>query len=313
MAKKIYAGEEDVNEILATLRTSVLGKKCYGGINIKHSFKSDERFGFLYFTADAWMKMTALVSRFTTEVQWHGLTRRISESEFEIYDIIVPPHEVTAATVTSDQKQYNEWINGLDDETFNNLHFHGHSHVNMAVSPSGTDTKYRNDVVTQLPKPTEGEDVYYIFLIINRQHDWSAEIYDLTNNALYSTEDIGIEVQVGDTTIDKFIQEAKKVAVERRYNTGYTAGGTGANAGFAGPYGYQAKAVSPAVNNGQGGNKGSTAPVNAQQKGSKNNTGNNTGKKNSGLHSQEPPIRTGGPCCGYDTWADYYHALYADS
>lgn len=305
MAKKIYAGEDDVNEILATLRTSVLGKKCYGGINIKHSFKSDERFGFLYFTADAWMKMTSLVSRFTTEVQWHGLTRRISEFEFEIYDIIVPPHEVTAATVTSDQKEYNEWINALDDETFNAMHFHGHSHVNMHVSPSGVDDKYRNDVVTQLPKPTKGEDVYYIFLIINRQHEWSAEIYDLTNNALYSTDDIGIEVQVGDTTIDKFIQEAKKVAIERKYTNGYAAG-------FAGPYGHQAKVVTPAANAVQANAKTNNQYGNTQQKNGKNNTANNTGKKVANQQNDELPVRTGGPCCGFDTWADYYKALYAE-
>ena len=107
-----------------------------------------------------------------------GIGRRIAEirreigltqSEFEIYDIIVPPHVVTGSTVTADYTKYSEWLNALEDDVFNSLHFHGHSHVNMACSPSGTDMKYRQDVVTQLPVPkNETDDSFYIFCIFNK-------------------------------------------------------------------------------------------------------------------------------------------------
>ena len=141
MAKPIYVPQDEATRIIEALRAQILNSKCYGSIDIRQNFKSDDRCALLYFTPMAWIKMTALVSEFSTEVQWHGLVRRLSECEFEIYDILVPPHTVTAATVTSDQEKYSNWINGLDDETFNALRFHGHSHVNMPVSPSGLKTR----------------------------------------------------------------------------------------------------------------------------------------------------------------------------
>ena len=84
MAKQIYMTNDDVENIVekvcTELRSNFSGLKCYGSIDIKRSFtfKSDDRIAMLYFTPIAWIKMTALVSRFETEVQWHGLVRRIS-------------------------------------------------------------------------------------------------------------------------------------------------------------------------------------------------------------------------------------------
>ena len=219
MSKPIYVPKQDADRLIEQIKAQLFGSKCYGSIEIKQNLAKDNRRAMLYFSPTAWIKMTALVSEFSTEVQWHGLVSRVSEDEFEVYDIIVPPHRVTAATVTSDQEKYTEWINSLDDDTFNNLRFHGHSHVNMAVTPSTVDTDYRRDIITQLPRADENNDVFYIFLIINKSHYWSAEIYDLTNNALYSTVDKEIDMRVllddGDD-VESFVIEAKKLAV---YNT----------------------------------------------------------------------------------------------
>ena len=217
MAKPIYLTSDDVESVCREVRTTLSGLKCYGSIDIKRSFKKDKRVAALYFDPIAWIKMTALVSRFGTEVQWHGKVHRISENEFEVYDILVPPHEVSGATVTSEYKPYIEWMDSLDDDTFEALRFHGHSHVDMSVSPSSVDNKYRLDLVTQLPKPSEDDDVFYIFLIINKSHEWSAEIYDLTNNALYDTDEIIMGCFLEDEDLDSFIEDAKKVAVRKSY------------------------------------------------------------------------------------------------
>lgn len=213
MAKPIYMTDTDIDSVMAELR-SIVGKKCYGGIDIqyKKNLARDNRSAAIYFTTSAWIKMTSLVARFKTEVQWHGLVKRVSEAEFRVYDIIVPPHEVSGTTVTSDYAKYTEWINALDDDTFDDMHFHGHSHVNMGVIPSAVDNKYRTDVVTQLPKPMPGGDVFYIFMIMNKDHAMSAEIYDLTYNALYETGDIIFDVDM-DIDLDGFVNNAKKVAV----------------------------------------------------------------------------------------------------
>ena len=168
MAKPIYIPQDEAARTIEELKMQILKpySKYNGSISILTELKKDDRCALIYFTPMAWIKMTALVSEFSTEVQWHGLVRRLSEFEFEIYDILVPPHTVTSATVTSDNEKYSNWINGLDDESFNALRFHGHSHVNMAVTPSVTDKDYRKDVITQLPNPNENNDMFYIFLII---------------------------------------------------------------------------------------------------------------------------------------------------
>lgn len=284
MAKPIYMTNNDVESICAELRRTLDGMKCYGNIDIKRSLKSDDRIATLYFTQMAWIKMTALVSRFETEVQWHGMVRRISENEFEIYDILVPPHEVSGATVTSEYESYIEWMDGLDDDTFNAVRFHGHSHVNMSVSPSSVDNKYRLDLVTQLPKPTGGDDIFYIFLIINKKHEWSAEIYDLTNNALYSTDEICVECLLGDSNLDAFIAEAKKVAVARTTYTYGNEGGYGASS-----YGGYSHGVSTTL-------KASTSTAQTKKNASK-------GKKTK---------KSGGDYYGYDSLEEYYEAVYGE-
>lgn len=297
MAKQIYMTNDDVENIVekvcTELRSNFSGLKCYGSIDIKRSFtfKSDDRIAMLYFTPIAWIKMTALVSRFETEVQWHGEVRRISENEFEIYDVLVPPHEVSGATVTSEYKPYIEWMDGLDDDTFNAVRFHGHSHVNMTVSPSSVDNKYRLDLVTQLPKPTGDDDVFYIFLIINKKHEWSAEIYDLTNNALYGTDDIYMECYLEDTDVDSFIAEAKKVAVARSYAYGGTHHGGSSYGGssyggisYYGGTSYGGSAQKPAAVHGSSSGKGK-------------------GKKNE---------KSSGKYFGYDSLEEYYESVYGE-
>lgn len=291
MAKRIYMTDTDVESIVGELRSTLTGMRCYGSVDIKRTFKTDDRFALIYFTPIAWAKMATLVARYDTEVQWHGCVNRVSEFEFEIYDIIVPPHEVTGTTVTSAYKPYGDWLNALDDDTFNSVKFHGHSHVNMSVTPSGTDEKYRLDLVTQLPKPVNGNDVFYIFLIINKRHEWSAEIYDFTHNALYSTADIAIDTILDDDGdgLENFMAEAKKVAVSRTYNSTYQ--GTSYGSSYRGSSYEQPKSVTPVSQ------IGAAAKTEGFQ-----NEGKKTkhkGKKNGG-----------GKCCGYDTWDEYYAAVY---
>jgi len=215
MSKPIFMSDAEVEQFITELRRQLNGMKFFGSISFKKDIKSTGKKASVYFTETAWVKIKALVDSFKTEVQWHGLTRRVSENEFEVYDIIVPPHEVSSATVTSDYAEYTDWLNALPDEVFNDLHFHGHSHVDMAVSPSGVDNKYRTDLVTQIPIPKDDEDAYYIFMIFNKKNEWSGEIFDIKNNTIYDTADITIDAYCGEIGwVSEFIKDAKKVAVE---------------------------------------------------------------------------------------------------
>jgi hypothetical protein len=167
----------------------------------------------------------------------------------------------------------------------------------MTVSPSSTDEKYRLDLITQLPKPVNGMDVFYIFMIINKRHQWSAEIYDLTNNALYSTADIDVDVCLNDygESLEEFMTETKKVAVGRSTHTGsygghYSGGRYGGNVGgHVGNNGKQSTSVTPVS---RVGSVNSPAKTSTKEK--------NKSKKNEGE----------GKRYEYDTLDEYYAAVY---
>ncbi len=196
MAKKIFVSDDDIRQMLERA-TSQLKKEKFqsGNVELSMPITSDDRKAELKFSAKAWFKMYALVHKYSTEVEWHGTVERCNESTFLVKDVLIFPHEVSGATVVSDQKAYEEWLDSLDDDTFNAIRFHGHSHVNMQVNPSSVDMGYRKNMLNNFGTPTGNDDYFYIFIITNKKGDMSSEIYDLTNNALYGTADIKITVE----------------------------------------------------------------------------------------------------------------------
>lgn len=238
MAKRIQCSPEDIEEIIAQVRKQLETAKTTQGTYTVNFARPDNRKINLRITETAWAKMTALVADFDGEVGWHGLVRRAAPDLFEVYDVLVYPHEVTSATITADQAKYEAWLDGLDDETFAALRFHGHSHVNFGVSPSGTDDEVRRKKLGEFPRNST-EDQFYIFMIINKKWEWSATVYDISDNSLYETGDINLEIQMGDTTMAKFLAEAKQLATKRTYTpTQYNYSG---NYGYSGYSGYQSK------------------------------------------------------------------------
>lgn len=143
---------------------------------------------------EAWLKMWSLVQTESGEIGWHGVVTRHSDKLFEITDILMYPQYVTGVTVQTDDVEYGNWlIKDLSDDQINNLRFHGHSHVNMGVSPSGVDTAWYNDILQGL-----SEEDYYIFAILNKREDYFIEIYDLKTNTIYEKKDIIINVIMSD-------------------------------------------------------------------------------------------------------------------
>ncbi len=132
------------------------------------------------FTDVAYTKMWKLVTGFSTEVGWHGVVKKLDNYTFLIEDIMVYPQVVTGATVQTDQEEYSNWLMGQPDDVFNNIRFHGHSHVNMQTSPSGTDTTMYNSFLQALPK-----DDYYIFFIMNKSGSLYKLVYDYKRNLMF--------------------------------------------------------------------------------------------------------------------------------
>lgn len=169
----------------------------------------------LNFSLKAWVKILSLINSYNTEVQWHGLVVRDNDTTFTVYDILIFPHSVTSCTVTSQQEEYEKWLNSLTNDEYRDLRFHGHSHVNMGVTPSSVDTNYRINIIKNFGKPTPEDDYFYIFFIGNKKGSYDIEIYDISNNVLYNTKDIllNVELEEGET-LQKFMCEAESVVSE---------------------------------------------------------------------------------------------------
>ena len=141
----------------------------------------------VYITAEAYVKLRKLVDATTTEIGWYGTITKMPgfESVFVIDDILVYPQTVTGATCVQDDDRVFEFELNLSTDQVNRKRFHGHSHVNMGVTPSGVDEQFYQDILTQV-------DDYFIVMITNKSGAYYTRFYDMQNNILYT----GIPVQV---------------------------------------------------------------------------------------------------------------------
>lgn len=222
MPKPIRLTEEARSQILAMFIEKLKNTPLNSGritISQEFTYKDTRKDRVcVKFMPRAYYRMLALVDRYTSEIAWHGTVKRDGNTFF-IEDILVYPQQVTGVNVDPDQDEYDEWSRALDDDVFNNLRFHGHSHVDMVVTPSSTDLEYQMGIVSQLRG-----DQFYIFMIINKKKDFVMKVYDYSTNTLYETEDLDVEIVGDDLELDKFLKEsAKKVTtVTYRNNTGYS-------------------------------------------------------------------------------------------
>lgn len=141
----------------------------------------------------ALLKMQALVNNYDKEIAWHGTVQQLPDSmNFIIEDIFMYPQRVSAATVDADEDTYGQWLVDNIDK-LNRMRMQGHSHVNMGVSPSGTDLTYYKTLLDQV------ED-YYIFLIMNKSGNIHIRFYDVLHNTLFT--DIPIKIWINDAITD---------------------------------------------------------------------------------------------------------------
>ena len=225
MGKPIKITKKHFDEVLKEFKASLSSMKLSDGkINYSRTFNNDDERTAVYFTTEAWVKMVALVHNFSEEVSWNGLVRRNGKDEpqgYIIYDIIVFPQEVTGSAVNTDQEKYQMWLMSLEDDVFNNVRMLGHSHVNMSVNPSSVDTTLQEKILGQLE-----DDMFYIFMIINKRFESHTVIYDLQKNMLYENGDVDVKLFDSSIQLDAFVANAKEFVTKKSaYSsaiTGYT-------------------------------------------------------------------------------------------
>lgn len=144
-------------------------------------------------SADLIYKMLTLVDESPTEISWHGFVHRNAEKQiYHIYDITLFPQINSACATNTDQTKYTEWLQKYitdPNSNFEDLRMHGHSHVNMDVFSSNVDDTYQQDLLKNCP-----ENDYYIFFIMNKKHENCILLYDFTQQILFETDDITIEI-----------------------------------------------------------------------------------------------------------------------
>lgn len=212
----------------AALEKTSKDAKFDGKVKFDFDFAKVEEKAILYFTETAWMKMQYLIAVFGSECAWHGVVERHGEdkSEFIVKDILVYPQQVTGATVTTDQKEYEDWMNDLDDETFNALKFHGHSHVNMGVTPSSVDNEHQRGIVSQL-----NDSQFYIFGIFNKSGNRWLKIFDMKRNVAFEKDDIEVKILMDGSRCFDLMEDADKKITTKTvsYAGGYSYGNYGAS------------------------------------------------------------------------------------
>lgn len=206
MSKPIVMTQEIKSQVLESLDKS-LGKRMINGTFSFSRTIADNQTAIVTFTEKAWIKQAMLIQEENKEVAWHGVCHREGDNEFVIEDILVYPQSVTAASVDMDVEQYSKWLMDNDeDERFNRIRFQAHSHVNMGVQPSGTDTDHQEQILNQL-----GKDDYYVFMIMNKKGETWQRIYDLKYNRMYEKNEIEILIDYEEDGVLEWLDESKKL------------------------------------------------------------------------------------------------------
>lgn len=215
MANLIKLTPDIVEEAIAAFKAA-LGtmRLTEGKIVFNKSLASSQRKARLLFSELAWLKMTALVSEYPSEIGWHGTARRGDGDAYYVDDIIVYPQNVTGSTVTPDQVAYQDWLMEQPDEVFNNIRFQGHSHVNMGVTPSTVDTAFYDEILSQLD-----DTMFYIFMVINKRGEKTVRIYDMAKNLYFGTGDVSVEIRNDGVGVEDLLKDADAKVKQVSYQT----------------------------------------------------------------------------------------------
>lgn len=211
--------DDIIKRILKQVEENLKGARTQNNMTVSVPTKLKPEAGELppsvLITPQAELKMKALVAQCAKEIAWHGIVDRDYKSNtYTIQDILVFPQEITAATVESVDEEYGPWLMNLPEEDFNKLRLHGHSHVNMGVNPSATDTNYQEELTNEV-------DDFYIFMIINKKGDYNIWIYNVEENIVYEKTDIIVASAAMDAQVwarDEIEQQVKEKKIVPKTN-----------------------------------------------------------------------------------------------
>ena len=208
--RPIWLNDEHRKEIMAAVEKTLMNMPLNSN---KFEFSTeladkDSREIHIYYTPEAYAMTVALLMEYQTEVAWHCLVRRLNETDFEVYDVLVYPQIVHSTTVSTDDERYGEWKTDIainDEEADANMFMQCHSHVNMGVFASQTDKNQQFEEIS-----LKGHEGFYIFQIWNKKLEVTSFVYDLENNAYYEGKEVITRVRIGDNEYaDEFAKNSR--------------------------------------------------------------------------------------------------------
>ena len=171
------------------------GKKCKTSRIMK--FKERKKPEIL-FTNEVLLKYRMIVNEVDTEIGWLSLVREIEPKEkYIVYDVIIPKQEVTGVTTELDEDDLTKIGYSMPPDKFEDVRCWCHSHVNMAVNPSGTDEQTFEQFYQHCP--------YFIRVICNKKDEMRVDFVDTEEEYRYD------EIEWSVSNIGKFNELEKRI------------------------------------------------------------------------------------------------------
>lgn len=214
--RQIKPSRANIKQILTYIKEMLEGRQYQKSITInleqlnKDLIKTRAVVPTIQITKEAFEKMNKLVQGCIDEIGFHGIVEK-EENTYTITDILVYPQTVTGATVTVDETELCEWQLAIPTETYNKIRMQGHSHVNMAATPSRTDHASYQKILQALP-----EDDFYLFLIMNKRGTIWMQFFDLKQNIVFENQDLKL-VKIGVEEDDDWYDQ-QMALVKRPYD-----------------------------------------------------------------------------------------------
>lgn len=175
-------------------------------MSVEYSLINDNAAPCIYVTPEADYKMRYYIDKTDKEIGWLGYVENLGNNTYVITDVFLVKQQVHSATTEILPDGLAQMANDLLSQgeegikKYNSIRLWGHSHVNMAPTPSAQDNKQMEDFAS---------NDYYIRLIGNKEGIWNVSLWDFKNNLLWEglTLHYYFDINIDDKLLDKEIKD----------------------------------------------------------------------------------------------------------
>jgi hypothetical protein len=164
----------------------------------------------VYYTRDAWTKMWKIVELCPEEVGWLGMVDKTETGDYLITEIFLLEQEVSGVTTDIESDAVANLAVDLESRGLDStkLRFWGHSHVNMGVSPSGTDENQTNEYIEHCD--------FFIRGIYNKKMEAKVDVFDMNHKLVYQKVDHAVKDDRYDAAWLKELKDEIAAKVKKR-------------------------------------------------------------------------------------------------